>query len=167
MDCARIFQNVQDLKSHLDSNHPNKRLIVTSGGFDPIHLGHIQCILGSSSLKKGNELLAVICNSNEWLKRKKGYALMPENDRLSIVSAIRGVDFVVVFDDGSPTVCGALETLKPQIFAKGGDRNSSKNVPEFDVCEKIGCEVKFNIGGGKIQSSSKIVSDYHQEIISK
>lgn len=154
-----IAKGVRELKEYLDQNHPNSKLVVTSGGFDPIHRGHVGCILESSKLKKEDDKLIVICNSNEWLKRKKGYALMPEDDRLSIVSGLKGVDFTVIWDDGTENVCGALEILKPYKFTKGGDRDHSKNVPEFDTCKKINCEVVFNVGGGKIQSSSSLVDN--------
>lgn len=152
-----IFKTAGELRAFLDKIYPGVRVVTTSGGFDPLHLGHLQCIQGAAELK-GDGVLVVICNSNEWLIRKKGYAFMPEIERLSIVDALKGVDYTVVWDDGSPTVCGALEALKPDIFAKGGDRDSSKNVPEFDVCDEIGCEVVFGVGGGKIQSSSDLVN---------
>lgn len=151
-----IFTNSEELSSYIYKNHPDDKIVLTSGGFDPLHLGHLQCIQGAAELKKDG-ILVVVCNSNDWLIRKKGYAFMPEIERLSIVDGLKGVDFTVVWDDGSPTVCGAIETICPDIFAKGGDRDSSKNVPEFDLCEEMGCEVVFGVGGGKIQSSSELV----------
>ena len=69
-----------------------------------------------------------------------------------------GVDYVIPWDDGGQTVTGALDILKPLVFTKGGDRDAAANVPEFDLCEKIGARVIFNVGGGKIQSSSTLVS---------
>jgi D-beta-D-heptose 7-phosphate kinase/D-beta-D-heptose 1-phosphate adenosyltransferase len=82
---------------------------------------------------------------------------MPGAERLEIIAGVEGVDYVVPWDDGGQTVVGALEVLRPAIFTKGGDRDSSQNVPEFDLCEKIGCKVLFGVGGGKIQSSSDLV----------
>jgi D-beta-D-heptose 7-phosphate kinase/D-beta-D-heptose 1-phosphate adenosyltransferase len=75
---------------------------------------------------------------------------------MEIVAGIEGVDYVLGWDDGSQTVTGAIDTLKPKYFTKGGDRDSAANVPEFDLCKEIGCKVMFNIGGGKIRSSSEL-----------
>ena len=102
--------------------------------------------------------LAVIVNSDGFLLRKKGKAFMPENERMEIIAGIVGVDYVIPWDDGSQTVTGALSILQPLIFTKGGDRDAATNVPEFDLCEKIGTRVMFNVGGGKIQSSSALIS---------
>jgi D-beta-D-heptose 7-phosphate kinase/D-beta-D-heptose 1-phosphate adenosyltransferase len=82
---------------------------------------------------------------------------MPEAERIEIIAGVGGVDYVVPWDDGSQTVVGALEVLRPDVFTKGGDRDAAANVPEFDLCDSIGCKVLFGIGGGKIQSSSDLV----------
>ena len=82
---------------------------------------------------------------------------MPEAERAEIIAGVAGVDAVVLWDDGTQFVTGALEILRPIVFTKGGDRDSAANVPEFDLCDKIGCKVVFGIGGGKIQSSSDLV----------
>jgi len=70
---------------------------------------------------------------------------------------LRGVDYVVGWDDGSQTVEGAIEELEPDVFTKGGDRTDASNVPEWEVCARLGCEIRFGVGGGKIQSSSWLV----------
>jgi D-beta-D-heptose 7-phosphate kinase/D-beta-D-heptose 1-phosphate adenosyltransferase len=101
--------------------------------------------------------LAVIVNGDGFLLRKKGYSFMPFKERAEIIAGIKGVDYVVYWDDLSQTVTGAIEILKPVIFTKGGDRDAAANVPEFDLCKKIGCKVMFGVGGGKIQSSSDLV----------
>jgi D-beta-D-heptose 7-phosphate kinase/D-beta-D-heptose 1-phosphate adenosyltransferase len=101
--------------------------------------------------------VVAIVNADGFLLRKKGYAFMPLNERLEIIAGVEGVDYVVPWDDDSQTVVGALSILQPIAFTKGGDRDAAANVPEFDLCEKIGCEVIFNVGGGKIQSSSSLV----------
>jgi cytidyltransferase-like protein len=155
-----IFTDSYKLSAHIDKVHPGTKIVLTSGGFDPLHLGHLQCIQGAAEIKDDG-ILVVVCNSNDWLVRKKGYAFMPEIERLSIVDALKGVDYTLVWDDGGPTVCGAIEAIRPDIFAKGGDRDSSKNVPEFDLCEQQGCEVVFGVGGGKIQSSSELVKKFN------
>jgi len=155
---ATIFHNINDLKHQTDVY--NERLIVTSGGFDPMHVGHLRCLIESAELarKSGPKFkLAVIVNGDGFLLRKKGYAFMPEAERLEIIAGVRGVDYVVPWDDGGQTVTGALEILRPFAFTKGGDRDAAANVPEFDLCEKMGTKVIFNVGGGKIQSSSSLV----------
>ena len=83
---------------------------------------------------------------------------MPHEERMEIIAGIEGVDVVAGWDDGSQTVVGALEILSPDFFTKGGDRSGAKQVPEFEVCKKNGCSVIFNVGGGKIQSSSSLVN---------
>jgi len=155
---SEIFESVQDLRQHADIY--NERLIVTSGGFDPMHVGHLRCLLESAELVKkigGKTKLAVIVNSDGFLLRKKGYAFMPETERLEIIAGVNGVDYVVPWDDGSQTVTEALRVLKPFAFTKGGDRDAATNVPEFDLCESMGTQVIFGVGGGKIQSSSDLV----------
>lgn len=155
---ATMFHNVNDLRHQADIY--NENLIVTSGGFDPMHVGHLRCLIESAELarKSGPKFkLAVIVNGDGFLLRKKGYAFMPEDERLEIIAGVRGVDYVVPWDDGGQTVTGALEILRPFAFTKGGDRDAAANVPEFDLCEKMGTKVIFNVGGGKIQSSSSLV----------
>ena len=128
-----------------------KGCVVTSGGFDPMHVGHAT-IASAHSLP-----LVVIVNGDGFLQRKKGFAFMPHEERMEIIAGVRGVDHVVGWDDGSQTVTGAIGILHPLIFTKGGDRDSEQNVPEFVLCKEIGCHVYFGVGGGKIQSSSDLV----------
>jgi D-beta-D-heptose 7-phosphate kinase/D-beta-D-heptose 1-phosphate adenosyltransferase len=127
-------------------------IVAVSGGFDPIHKGHIRMILGAANY--GNVI--VILNSDEWLIRKKGYAFMPFEERAEIVRAIKGVFDVVAVDDSDGTVCEALEILRPDWFANGGDRKSD-NVPEVKLCNELGIALAWNVGGGKVQSSSELV----------
>lgn len=157
-----IFRNVHELRMQADVL--NEELIVTSGGFDPLHVGHLRCIQESASIKekrkyhKGKKIkLAIIVNGDGFLERKKGKPFMKLEERMEIIAGIEGVDYVVSWDDGGQTVTGAIEILKPIVFTKGGDRDSSQNVPEFDLCNQIGCEVIFGVGGGKIQSSSWLI----------
>jgi D-beta-D-heptose 7-phosphate kinase/D-beta-D-heptose 1-phosphate adenosyltransferase len=155
---AEIFESVEDLRTHADIY--NERLIVTSGGFDPMHVGHLRCLIESANLAHkidGKTKLAVIVNGDGFLLRKKGYAFMPATERMEIIAGVKGVDYVVPWDDGGQTVTDALAILKPLAFTKGGDRDAASNVPEFDLCEQIGTQVIFNVGGGKIQSSSSLV----------
>ncbi len=129
------------------------KIIAVSGGFDPVHKGHVQMIEEASKLGP----VMVIINSDEWLMRKKGYVFMPWKDRAYIMGNIKGVRWVSQVDDSDNTVCEALIRLKPHAFANGGDRKEN-NTPEMDICENLGIEMLWNIGGGKIESSSNLVN---------
>ncbi|MCF7834042.1 MAG: adenylyltransferase/cytidyltransferase family protein [Candidatus Pacebacteria bacterium] len=134
-----------------------KKIVVVSGGFDPVHIGHLRMF--KESKKLGDELVVVINNDN-WLKSKKGYSFMPEKDRLELISAFSCVDRVFLTnhkkDDLDDSVCKALLKIKPDIFANGGDRKAD-NIPEYDLCNRLGIKLVFNVGGKKIRSSSELV----------
>ena len=127
--------------------------IAVSGGFDPIHKGHVQMIREAAEYGQ----VIVILNSDDWLIRKKGYKFMSFEERAFIAGSIKGVSVVMNVDDSDGTVCAALKRMKPDYFANGGDRYD-KNTPEMEVCEELGITMLWNIGGGKIQSSSTLVS---------
>ena len=127
--------------------------IAVSGGFDPIHKGHIQMIREASGY--GNVI--VILNSDDWLIRKKGYKFMSFEERAYIAGNIKGVTIVTNVDDSDGSVCEALRRMKPDYFANGGDRYDT-NTPEMDVCAELGIKMLWNIGGGKVQSSSDLVT---------
>jgi D-beta-D-heptose 7-phosphate kinase/D-beta-D-heptose 1-phosphate adenosyltransferase len=160
----KIFKDINELANHLKEK--NYQAYVTSGGFDPLHVGHLRCIQESAEIaQRGSRtgknwtpgVLVVIVNGDGFLQRKKEYAFMTCEERMEIIAGLQGVDYVVEWDDGGQTVCGALEILRPDFFLKGGDRDHRGNVPEFDVCKDIDCKVIFNVGGGKVQSSSHLV----------
>lgn len=137
-----------------------KIVVAVSGGFDPIHIGHVRMFQRARSL--GDELV-VILNNDNWLRAKKGYAFMPEQERKEIIKAIEGVDRVVITahtpSDADRSVCRELARIKPHIFANGGDRRNVSDIPEAVVCKKHGISMVFNIGkGGKVQSSSWLVN---------
>jgi D-beta-D-heptose 7-phosphate kinase/D-beta-D-heptose 1-phosphate adenosyltransferase len=128
-------------------------LVAVSGGFDPIHKGHIQMILDAA--KYGD--VVVILNSDEWLERKKGYKFMDFGQRSFIAGSIKGVILTTGVDDSDGTVCEALRRIRPHYFANGGDRKTD-NTPEMDVCNELGIKMLWNIGGGKTESSSWLVN---------
>jgi len=132
--------------------------IVISGGFDPIHIGHLRMIKDASKL--GTKLI-VIANCDRFLVDKKGYVFMPIEERLEILKSFDGVDKAVESIDDDMTVCKTIEWLAKDediaCFANGGDRRNEDDIPESFVCEKYGIEMEFNVGGGKIQSSSSLV----------
>ncbi len=128
--------------------------VAVSGGFDPVHVGHVRMILEAAEVGD----VIVIANSDEWLMRKKGYVFMPWKERAEILASIKGVLKVVPVDDSDGTVCEALRREKPTFFANGGDRKTD-NTPEMDVCSELGIGLLWEVGGGKIQSSSELVKN--------
>jgi cytidyltransferase-like protein len=131
-----------------------KKIITVSGGFDPVHVGHLRMF--EEAAQHGD--LVVILNSDPWLTRKKGKPFMSWDDRAEIIRAFRCVKDVVPVDDTDGSVCEALERIKPDVFANGGDRKAD-NIPEYQVCQRLGIEMIFNIGGGKVRSSSELIRE--------
>lgn len=139
-----------------------KKIVLITGGFDPIHSGHIAYF---KSAKKLGDILIVGINSDEWLARKKGSAFMPYAERAEIVRNIVGVDFVIDFDDSDGSARRAIWMVRqsyPQdhiIFANGGDR-TSENIPEMSVSDN-NLSFEFGVGGeNKKNSSSWILQEW-------
>ena len=131
--------------------------VMVSGGFDPVHAGHIRMIRAAS--RYGDVI--VIANSDAWLYRKKGFVFMEFEKRVEILNAIKGVVLVDSVDDTDDTVCEAILRLKPTYFANGGDRGK-KNTPEQVVCQQVGTELLWSVGGDdKIDSSSDLVKKFY------
>jgi cytidyltransferase-like protein len=130
-----------------------KKTVCVSGGFDPVHPGHIAMFEEAASHGR----LVVILNSDDWLMRKKGFCFFDWEQRALIIRAFRMVDEVVRVDDSDDTVCEALTRLRPDYFANGGDRKLD-NTPETELCNKLGITTLWNIGGEKIESSSDLVN---------
>ncbi|NLE95309.1 MAG: adenylyltransferase/cytidyltransferase family protein [Dehalococcoidia bacterium] len=131
-----------------------ERVVAVSGGFDPLHVGHVRMIQAAAKL---GTRLVVIVNGDEFLVRKKGYAFMPTEERVEILRALRDVDEVVVAVDKDQTVRETLRQVRPDVFANGGDRRAVGDIPEAAVCRELDIEMVFNVGGGKVQSSSDLV----------
>lgn len=147
----------------------SKRTIVAvSGGMDPVHIGHVRMFNEAKAL--GHELV-VILNNDNWLLAKKGYVFMPEHERKEIIEGFEAVDRVIITNHSQNpsdmSVCAELRVIRPNIFANGGDR-TNKNVPEVSVCAEIDCKMIYGVGkGGKIQSSSWLVSKVNESKIQK
>lgn len=127
-------------------------LVMVSGGFDPIHKGHIRYIEEASHY--GDVIVAL--NSDEWLKRKKGFVYMSFEDRKEILQSNKNVHMVTEVDDSDGSVCKAISQYVPDIFANGGDRFED-NIPEKKLCQDLDINMIFNVGGDKVESSSEIV----------
>ena len=143
------------------------KVSIVSGGFDPLHVGHIELL---NKAKKLTEGLVVILNTDDFLIQKKGKPFMKFEERTIILENLRCVDLVVGSVDTDDTVCKTLEdlaSLRTQLpngeeweklyFCNGGDRTDGTNTPEHLTCERLGIEPIYGLGG-KIQSSSWLVS---------
>lgn len=132
--------------------------VMVSGGFDPVHVGHIRMIRDAAQYGD----VIVVANSDQWLHRKKGFVFMEFDKRSEILSAIKGVIVVDSVDDTDGTVCEAILRHKPDFFANGGDRGKS-NTPEQSVCEEMGVELLWEIGGDyKADASSNLVERFRK-----
>lgn len=133
-------------------------VVITSGYFDPVHVGHLEYF---QKAKRLGDLHICIVNNNRQAVMKKDYYFMDEEDRVEIVSALKDVDMAVLSIDTDSTVCKTLEWLRKRfpdeylIFAKGGDRDKD-NIPEYEVCRKNGIVIMDGLGG-KVRSSSELV----------
>lgn len=138
-----------------------EKWVAVSGGFDPVHIGHIR--LFETARKLGDKLV-VILNNDSWLRAKKGFFFMPQKERVELIRAFPFVDKVVLTehkkDDLDQSVVRALKKLRPAIFANGGDRKPSADpIPEVAACKKLGIKIEYNVGhGGKVQSSSWMIN---------
>jgi len=138
------------------------KIAIVSGGFDPIHVGHIEYMQKARALA---DALIAIVNDDDFLTRKKGKPFMPFQERLKIVGSIRYVDMAVKCIDKDQSVCETLKGLascrtliagqpyESLLFCNGGDRTSGENTPEHQVCLDLGIEPVYGLGE-KIQSSS-------------
>jgi len=144
----------------------SKKIVIITGGFDPIHSGHVAYI---NAAKKLGDFLVVGINSDIWLKRKKGQEFMPWKERAAIIEAMHDVDQVISFDDSDGSATDAIHQVMLQypydevIFANGGDR-TSENIPEqeLDWGERLSFE--FGVGGAdKKNSSSWILEKWRNQ----
>lgn len=152
--------NIKPDSKKFKGRERKKIIVATSGGFDPVHIGHIRCF---KNAKKLGDKLVVILNSDKFLLKKKSFIFMPFKERKELIDSMKYVDEVVDCIDDDLTVCKTLEKLKPDIFAKGGDR-TLKNIPEKRVCQKLNIKMVFGIGGKKVQSSSWLLEKYKNNL---
>jgi cytidyltransferase-like protein len=151
-------------KKLMSAHSHHQKVVAVSGGFDPIHIGHVRLF---NEAKMLGEWLVVIINNDNWLIRKKGYVFMPEDERKEIVEAFKAVDQVVISshqpNPQDMSVSKELRKIRPHIFANGGDRGPG-SIPEDMVCDEIRCQMVFNVGtGAKIQSSSWLVEKFRSK----
>jgi cytidyltransferase-like protein len=141
-----------------------KRIVLITGGFDPLHSGHIAYIKAAREL--GDSLIVGV-NSDEWLRRKKGQEFMPWEERATIIAALHNVDRVINFDDSDNSAKDAIKKVRAIyptahiIFANGGDR-TKENIPEMELLqEMLHLDFVFGVGGeDKKNSSSWILQEW-------
>ena len=132
---------------------------IISGGFDPIHSGHLAYI---TEARRNCDFLLVGVNSDEWLTRKKGRPFIPFEERIKILQSISDVTYATAFNDddnsASKLIVKAANMFPNDklIFMNGGDRVEG-NTPEEEYCRENGIETLYNIGGGKTESSSRLI----------
>ena len=139
-----------------------KNVIIVSGGFDPVHKGHIRMFREAANL--GHQVIIGL-NSDEWLTRKKGKPFMKWEERAEILESCKFVTQVLSMDDSDDTASDIIKQVanlyKNQdmniYFANGGDRGKG-NVPELETCKDLNVVMLWGIGGGKIQSSSWLIN---------
>ena len=138
-----------------------KNIIIVSGGFDPVHKGHIRMFREAANLG-ANVILGL--NSDDWLTRKKGKPFMKWDERAEILECCKFVTQVMSMDDSDDTACDIIKQVANMYqgyniyFANGGDRGKG-NVPELDTCKDSNVVMLWNVGGGKIQSSSDLIKN--------
>lgn len=137
-------------------------IVLVTGGFDPLHSGHIAYFKAAKML---GDMLVVGLNSDEWLERKKGKSFMPWNERLCLINNLLMVDEVYTFDDEDDSARHFIQQVRAHypndriIFANGGDR-TEYNIPEMDVVDS-NLEFVFGVGGtDKKNSSSWILEEW-------
>lgn len=145
------------------------KIVATSGGYDPIHPGHISLIIDS---KQYGDTLVVIVNGDWFLTSKKGKPFQNLATRSLIVSGIKNVDYVVPFEiEDDMSVNEALKIIKPHVYTKGGDTVDPSTIREWEICQANKTKVVFGVGEDKEWSSSWFTNDwaksFHKRAVNK
>ena len=133
--------------------------IIVSGFFNPLHGGHMDMI--EAAAKMGDKLTVIVNNDVQQIQ-KKDKIILDQDNRMRLMRALRDVDEVILSIDTDPTIVKTLEMVAKKypddelVFANGGDRDSTAVVPETDVCQQYGIEMRFDAGEGKPDSSTRI-----------
>ena len=151
----------------MDKSNWIKNVIIVSGGFDPVHKGHIRMFREAANLG-ANVIIGL--NSDNWLIRKKGKPFMKWEERKEILEGFKYINQVISFDDSDDTANNLIKKVNELYdnqdvqlyFANGGDRGKG-NVPEVKICQYLNVVMLWGIGGGKIQSSSWLINGEENE----
>ncbi len=125
------------------------KVVVVSGYFDPIHVGHLELMEKAKSL--GDKLIVIVNNDKQVIMKRGKEPFMNQGDRKKLIESIKHVDEAFISIDEDRSVCASLRAIKPNIFANGGDRHQGE-VPETPVCRELGIEM-VDGQGQKIASS--------------
>lgn len=151
MDEAKVLLDYQELLAVVDTHkEKGQTIVLTNGCFDLIHVGHMRCLKGA---KEEGDILIVGVNSDASMRAlgKEGRPLMPENERLELLSAIRYIDYLTLFSE--PTVDSLLKWIRPHVFAKGTDY-TEEDVPERNTALSINARIAI-VGDPKNHSSTE------------
>ena len=139
-----------------------KNIIILSGGFDPVHKGHIRMFKASKIIGE----VYVGLNSDKWLLRKKNKFFMSFKERKEILESIKYIDLIYKFNDDDDSACNLISIINKDyknkcniFFGNGGDR-TNETTPEVEFCTKNNIEMIWGLGGGKIQSSSELLKKW-------
>lgn len=145
------------------------KVVLVTGGFDPLHSGHISYLKAAKEL---GDFLIVGLNSDQWLIRKKSRFFMSWEERASVLREMSCVDEVLAFDDSNGSAVDAIHICLKRhgslIFANGGDRLNT-NIPEMTTFQNdVRIDFRFGVGGfDKLNSSSQILSDWKSEKVDR
>jgi cytidyltransferase-like protein len=137
---------------------------LVSGGFDPVHVGHLRMFQDAKNLS--NKVILLL-NNDEWLIKKKGKPFMNQNQRKEILEEFKSITEVIIQTSSEKSSSRAIEEFvnnnpnKSICYCNGGDRSNIKNILESDICKKLGVSLEFGIGGEeKVESSSQLTKNY-------
>lgn len=136
------------------------KTVAVSGYFDPVHRGHIEYFKLAKELSNEGKVICILNNDKQALL-KKPKMFMEQEERRTILESIREIDEVYMSIDEDESVCKSLQVVKPDIFAKGGDRYADE-IPEAKICNELGIEIVDGLGE-KIQASSELIERWNKK----
>lgn len=141
---------------------------LVSGGFDPVHIGHLKMFQDANKLA---DKVIILLNNDNWLIKKKGKPFMNQNQRKEILEEFKSISEVIIQTSSEPSSSEAIEEFvkknpnKSICYCNGGDRSNIKNIRESNICKKLKVNLEFGIGGEKkIESSSDLTKNYLGDI---
>jgi cytidyltransferase-like protein len=137
---------------------------IVSGGFDPVHIGHLKMFQDANKLA---DKVIILLNNDNWLIKKKGKPFMNQNQRKEILEEFKSISEVIIQTSSEPSSSAAIEEFalknknKKICYCNGGDRNDIENILEASICKEFNIELEFGVGGeDKIESSSQLSKNY-------